>query len=657
MRRLALFLVLVGLCLTPLVLVWYRLPPFDVLPGGRLAQASVILGVGAIITGAVQGALSIPTRPNRQERLSTPRQVAQARQRVLAESRERVTREVRRRDLDDGALVNATWTLGGGSVPTTTALVELVLDDSGRHLLITGAAGHGKTSLALLLAERIMARQGHEGYDGPVPVVVPLARWPWQHLSLTDWLAQHLLDNHNLGNRRAFGETAAQRLVVEGLVLPMMDGADELPAHAQSQLTAYLAAATHSHVVTGRTALPQNKTGRRPDLVTVTLHPLTREAALGYLERSDERWLDVRDEIRGNKRSFVVGVLQSPLMVSLALNVTRSDGGLQRLLATGSSQALRHTLLDRFVPSVFEAGRAGTTSKAERAHERRRAAASWRPEDADRWLRFLARHTTHDSERAIAWWRLWLTLDGSRSYVVAATVLVPLLTLAGVLVLGTSHPWWVAGVTLSMTLGTRAQMASSRLTLTLDAPLGRHPGLDLGFGLSNLLAVVTAVVATTGTGHLWIGLIAGLAALALVQSISMTVNRARDDAPHPGGEALLRTLRSTAVIGAVAHGLAAGLVSVLVMRSLSWSWAYPLVLPFAVGATFVALRMSLWGTYAGVRVTTAVRRQLPWRLARFLADSAAVGVLRETGTAYEFRHEAVRARLATSPAEPGPVTG
>jgi len=61
---------------------------------------------------------------------------------------------------------------------------------------------------------------------------------------------------------------------------------------------------------------------------------------------------------------------------------------------------------------------------------------------------------------------------------------------------------------------------------------------------------------------------------------------------------------------------------------------------------------STWGIFLISRACLAVSGRCPWRLMRFLADSRSLGVLRQVGGVYQFRHNQLQDRLAAE-ARPG----
>ncbi|MGI5239758.1 hypothetical protein [Dactylosporangium sp. CA-139066] len=119
-----------------------------------------------------------------------------------------------------------------GDAPSDVDLSELAPAEvyaampTGRLVVLAGPVS-GKTVFLLRLAE---------AYDGgPVPVVVPVAGWDPGGRDVADWVAARVaVDFPELGGPDARGVTPARRLVAAGRVLPLLDGLHELPAAARA---------------------------------------------------------------------------------------------------------------------------------------------------------------------------------------------------------------------------------------------------------------------------------------------------------------------------------------------------------------------------------------------------------------------------------------
>lgn len=70
----------------------------------------------------------------------------------------------------------------------------------------------------------------------------------------------------------------------------------------------------------------------------------------------------------------------------------------------------------------------------------------------------------------------------------------------------------------------------------------------------------------------------------------------------------------------------------------------------AVWGSFLALAAHSWPYYTAARLLLAARGELPWRLQAFLANAHRLGILRQVGPVYQFRHARLRDHLATRPA-------
>ncbi|MFF7312966.1 NACHT domain-containing protein [Streptomyces sp. NPDC008137] len=269
-------------------------------------------------------------------------------------------------------------------------IVETFQGLPSHRLVVLGEPGAGKTVLAVeFLLGAIDARQPGD----PVPVLFALADWDPRSAGLRAWLAERLAAEYRpLGAVR--GErTLAAELLDAGLVLPVLDGFDELPAGAHPDALRLLNAELDDRLpvlLTCRTAVWESAV-RGADVLTaaevVELRPLERAAARDYLERTTRSsgdtgpgdrpataWTAVLD----TPSAALAAVLRSPLMVTLARTVygdtSRDPSELNDEVRFPTAGEIERHLLEAFVPAAFAD-----------------SASPWRPEQADRWLRRLAR--------------------------------------------------------------------------------------------------------------------------------------------------------------------------------------------------------------------------------------------------------------------------
>ncbi|WP_052425190.1 NACHT domain-containing protein [Streptomyces fulvoviolaceus] len=353
-----------------------------------------------------------------------------------------------------------------------------------RRLTVLGEPGSGKTVLLIrLLLGLVEARA--EG--GPVPVLLPLASWDPATLPFGEWLAQQLArDYPMLGRAEAVpdGRDASARALTEaGLVLPLLDGFDELPprtrALALDGINEALPPGQAVVLSSRRDAYldTAGSVGRLPvrlaTAAAVELCPLGRQTVADYLVRgtgdlegtAEARWRPVLEQFDGPARSPVAAALSTPLMLSLATAVYNSRPG-EDLTALPDPAELcdrarlperrdveRH-LLGASVPAAY------------RPHPRR--SCRWSTRTAVRTLRFLAAHLCRldGGSTDLAWWRLRSAVP--RRLVAHTTgVLLGLVSWTTALLAayvrtsltGDTHLWWVVGAPSALIAGMAAGLA------------------------------------------------------------------------------------------------------------------------------------------------------------------------------------------------------
>ena len=199
-------------------------------------------------------------------------------------------------------------------------LTEQFLRLSRRRLVILGGPGSGKTTLAVQLLLRLLeVRTPAE----PVPVLLTANSWNTAtHPRLQDWLAFRLGKDYPA--LRAIDETMPKKLVDNGMVLPVIDGLDELdPAYRPALLTTLnnSLAATDPLVLTCRTDEYVDVV-ENADVLTaaavIQARPLTAAAAADYLDsclppRQRPGWDPILDTLRGPDDTPLADVCSTPL--------------------------------------------------------------------------------------------------------------------------------------------------------------------------------------------------------------------------------------------------------------------------------------------------------------------------------------------------------
>jgi hypothetical protein len=405
---------------------------------------------------------------------------------------------------------------GGGELAEILARVP-----TGR-LVVLGEPGAGKTMLMVRLVLDLLTRRAA---GAPVPFLVSVASWNASDQDLRSWLADRLLIDHPalaaLAGSTARSATQAAALLASGLIMPILDGLDEIPEQVRSSAVSRINDALRPGeqvVVTCRSkeyraAVPPDN-GAEVILraaAAVQLRPLDADTVRSYLcddaagPAARARWAPVLAVL--GTAAPAGQALRTPLMVGLARAIYNPRpgelaGSLRdpaELCAPADREAVESLLFDAFIPAAYRHD----------SHGR------WKVQDAERWLMFLGSHlecTINSGD--FAWWQLQMAV--SRRAVGLVVGLVA--GLATGLTAGL-----VAGLSLGLVVGLGARPAFG----SVEAPArgvrmttrGFVVGLvtGLGFGLwwrllAGLMFGLTAGLAAGLVAGLVAGLAVGLAA-------------------------------------------------------------------------------------------------------------------------------------------------
>jgi len=117
-------------------------------------------------------------------------------------------------ELESGAVIEQ---------PIVGSIKDIFERTAGGRLLILGEPGTGKTNLLLELASSLIENAKHDE-TLPIPVVFNLPRWTLgkRDRTLTEWLKDDLAREYGVSR------TTADALVTQNLILPLLDGLDEV---------------------------------------------------------------------------------------------------------------------------------------------------------------------------------------------------------------------------------------------------------------------------------------------------------------------------------------------------------------------------------------------------------------------------------------------
>ncbi|MFF8271405.1 helix-turn-helix domain-containing protein [Streptomyces sp. NPDC016562] len=342
---------------------------------------------------------------------------------------------------------------------------------SGR-LVILGRAGSGKSILTIRLVldllhllDLVDVRETPAPHRR-VPVLFSIGSWDPSTTALRDWLIGRLLRDHpHLARRSSGGATLASVLVDADLILPVLDGFDEIAEGLRRDALDALNATSCPLVLTSRRdEYAEAVRAAHTPLVWaegIELTDLTLDDLADYLPRttrtvpSDESaagsmcvagspWDAVLTELRTGQEpahTNLATVLTTPLMVILARTLYSETPGRDpaELLDTTrfpTVKSLDEHLLAGFVPAVYR------HRAAEQDADGRQPKAPYAdPARAERWLGHLAHHLVRlDRERQdLAWWQLGDSLSRSTRTMVFALATAVSITLID----------WVVGLLLT----------------------------------------------------------------------------------------------------------------------------------------------------------------------------------------------------------------
>jgi len=533
-----------------------------------------------------------------------------------------------------------------------------------RQLVVIGAPGAGKSTLAILLTLGLLARR--QPTDA-VPVLLTMTGWDPAREHLHGWLAQRLAQAYPaLGSRGRYHPDTAMRLVDRGLVLPVLDGLDEIPEPLQAAaLTALTAAVGRDRplVLTSRAEQYQDAVRRAgaplARAAVVEIEPVTAADAAAYLSAGQAgghvggaaRWRPVLAHLAAFPDGALARTLCTPLMVHLARVAYQApDSDPARLLALTDPETVTAHLLHAYLPAVYARP---APPPPHPDHPARRTPRSYPLPQARQWLAFLAAHLTQQQATDLAWWRLRDAVPHFRLGfgLVSGLAAGPVFGIVFGLMsgLGTGLVAGLAGglstaLMYALLVGSvggrsapqRTQVNVNQLAVgVMNVLIAGGLGLVLGFGVGLVAGWQDAL-----TGGLVLGVMFGLmAAVTYGTEVMLGAPVSLAQAVTPGSTLASDRRVSGVILAAVAlmwgvpvgneDGLAVGLV----------------VGPAA--GLLAASSSAAWPAFVVSRALLAVRGRTPYDLMRFLDDAHHRGVLRQTGAVYQFRHARLQQHLAT----------
>lgn len=252
------------------------------------------------------------------------------------------------------------------------SVTKLMRENCG--LLILGEPGAGKTTLLLgLLEELLAAAEQDEDEIERIPVVFKLETWTFSRKPLAEWLVDELS-----GDQYGVDRYVAERWIAEDQVLPLLDGLDEVALDqriACARAIGFFHAAHRSVplAVTSRIA-DYDALGLRLALgAAILIRPLTRRQVSEYLDLWGEQLGGLRTAFRTDPTLWEL--LKTPFFLSVAVDAYEGIPAAD-LYTDGPLEDRRTQLIATFV---------------ERSLTRKPSQQIYEPQDAERWLAYIAR--------------------------------------------------------------------------------------------------------------------------------------------------------------------------------------------------------------------------------------------------------------------------
>jgi hypothetical protein len=496
---------------------------------------------------------------------------------------------------------------------------------------------------------------------------------------LHGWLAERLAEDYP--SLRAFGPGIPRALSEQGHILPILDGLDELPlARRPEVITALNASLVDADqlVLTCRTREYQTAIteGHKVLTAAAVIEPesLTPAQAGDYLEAClppDPRssWRELLGRLRAGTAEHLATVITTPLGLWLLRTVyitPRTDPRplLNSEVARDATTMQAH-LLDQLIPAVLSSRPAFRNT-----NDPFRPRRTWDSIKVRGWLTSLAQHLDKAETRDLLWWHLARHTFTRRTAGLASGLLVGLASglLVGVGIglmgglksglqvglAGGLTGGGVVGLSVGLVVGLRDQDWLIGEPAYVNLRLKHRTRmliLHLGGGLvGGLLSGLAGGLVGGLVGGLMNGLRGGLAGgmvaglvLGLVKWVTTPSRIGWASTPR----STYKANRTLTVIQWCLAVLAIGLAAVLLLWQVTElkavlgavvGGALAAVLEVGLAAGLGLMPSGAWLSYMLTSCRLAAAGKLPLRLMDFLDDAHRLGLLRATGSAYQFRH-------------------
>ena len=524
---------------------------------------------------------------------------------------------------------------------------------SGR-LVITGAAGAGKTGTAvLLILASLKYREEVSATDQaavPVPVMFTLHEWDPADQPVREWLVKRLGQTYPILSGRE-REVKATQLIATGKIAVILDGLDEMPEKTRfTALQALSQQASFRLVILTRRDEMAAATAKvhLQGAATIELCDVDPEIAADYLTRVQlnpppPAWTHLTERLRHEPDSPLAHALSNPLMLTLVRDTFPEGNDVDELLdffdskrRSTSRDDIVDYVLDRVLPIAY-------------AKIPGRPTPPYNLPTAQRSLRHIATQMNIDGTRDLQWWHIpnW----ASRTSRVLATM--PAVGLVIGLVVGVTLSAVQAipiavtfGLSLGFLAGSRGEYPERVNRIgwkTISKPRTLSYGLSNGLSLGIWNGVLFGVMVWLFDG-IQAGVVIGLVACTVTIMAFILITPSADDGSSATPLSSWHGDWTVVFLLSVIFGLLSGSVFAV----LSSSPVLGLDLGLIGGIAFGLCASEVWPTSITF-IQLRVRWHSPIRMIRFLEDARERNILRTIGPVYQFRHARLQDRLAEQP--------
>lgn len=508
--------------------------------------------------------------------------------------------------------------------------------DFGRTLLILGMPGAGKTTLMFQLAE-ILVDEAELKETAPIPVVFFLSSWNAKRGRIHEWLIEELVRRYPLSMQ------LASDWVREGLIIPLLDGLDEVAPEQRSRcLTAIntffaeqrKTVGSVSTIVCCRTETYSALEGKLRIGGAILIRPLSRDKIETYM--SDHQSVLAGADKALKADPTLIELIDNPLMLSVLIKACQGHTSISKV-AGDNKQRQNQWLFDAYVNETFR---------------RRGQANEFQMEDSIIWLAQLAQLMRKNREKVFYLDSIqpsWLDNSSENDYVVLMSLLIAGLSVG--LLFGTSA-WLALGQKISVFIGALLGLFGPFLFWRFGYGDEIHPVETLRWSPSSFANRGREVISGAFLFGAIFGIFAFVASGPLIGAIVCVLSSVLFATFFgiPGRTSSMRTIPNQRIRRSLLNCLATTTISTGLFGVLFSLWLEAAA-SLAFGLSFGVVTGLFNGGHACIqhgvlRYALWRNRTTPVNYLSFLQFSAKVALLRQVGGGFMFIHDLLEEHFA-----------